>query len=217
VDLAEKYSKKLRRFNTNSPDIQKYKGGFTKVEKDLEQSHMIFGFEGVPHKSSDRFDFVALSTIIGGGMSSRLFQEVREKRGLAYSIFSYVSNYKDSGIFGIYAGSDEYKLEEVCKVIHSELSKVQENLKEEEVHKAKIQIKASLLMGLENSSTRMERIANQYLLHGSFFTNENLIKLIDEVSVTSILKSLEKMQTSKPTLAIVGKCKSIDNLYRIFK
>lgn len=218
VRLAEKYTDKIHDFETKSPDIQKYSGGFIHRQKDLEQRHIILGYEGGCHKSDIKYDLFILSTILGGGMSSRLFQEVREKRGLAYSVFSYIANYNDTGIFGVYAGCEIDKALDVIKVIRNEMSNAVNDISDDEVAKAKRQIKASLLMGLESSSARMERLANQYLLYNRFFSSDEIIAFIDAVNVDSARDVLNSMINTKPTLAVVGSDKNIEILHdAIFK
>lgn len=216
VDLANKYTSNLKNFEVKQPAIQKYSGGFIHREKDLEQTHITIGFEGVDHKASDKFDLFVLSMIIGGGMSSRLFQEIREKRGLAYSVFSYTSNYRDTGVFGIYAGCDINSTMDVVKIVRNELNKIERDITAAEIEKAKVQIKASLLMGLESSSARMERLANQHLIHGRFFTSEEIINLVDNVSIETATNAIKKLNASKPTMAVIGKGNNIEGLYEVF-
>ncbi|MDR3030853.1 MAG: insulinase family protein, partial [Holosporales bacterium] len=216
LNLSEKYMNKMSSFKTETPINQKYKGGFIFKKKELEQTHLILGFEGLSHTNEDKFSLFALSTILGGGMSSRLFQEAREKRGLVYSIFSFTSNYRDTGVFGTYAACADSKAKEVIDITRNEFAKIIEDLTEEELKKAKTQIKASLLMGLESSSARMERLANQFLLQGRFLTPSDLSKMIDAVSRDSIIALAKKIFSANPTLAVIGAGKDIDKLYDDF-
>ena len=216
VNLSDKYCDKMSSFDTSTPEKQTYKGGFIYKEKDLEQSHLVFGFEGSNHKSEYKFDLFVLSTILGGGMSSRLFQEIREKRGLVYSIFSFTSNYKDTGTFGIYSGCEPKKAPEVLKIIKEEVDKIGNTLTHEEVEKAKTQIKASLLMGLESSSSRMERIANQYLLQNQFLTPSEIAEKIEKITLESVVNASKIVFVTKPTLAVIGKCPQLERLYDDF-
>ena len=213
VDLASKYCDNMSQFETKSPNRQKYHGGFVFQKKELEQSHVVFGYEGVGHKDPLKFDLFILGNILGGGMSSRLFQEIREKRGMAYSVFSFTSNYKDTGIFGVYAGCEEKNVEEVLKLSLGEFQKICSTLTQEEIEKAKTQIKASLLMGLESSSSRMERIASQYHLQNEFLDNADVIKKIDQVTLESVIHVAQKIFSTKPTLAVIGAKNNIDGLY----
>lgn len=211
--LAKQYTPNLERFDIEPVEKQIYKGGFIFKRKELEQTHLIYGMEGLSNTSDNRFELSVLSTILGGGMSSRLFQEVREKRGLVYSIFSFNSSYRDTGTFGVYAACEDKKAEEVIDIIRTELEKVKDDIKEEEIQKAKTQLKASLLMGLESSSTRMERLANQILLHKKIISPSETAQKIDSIQLDSVRTLIEKMLQSKPTLAVIGNGKDLENLY----
>lgn len=212
-NLVEKYTPKLHSFNVPSVEMQVYKGGFIFKQKKLEQTHLIYGLKGLSHTDDNKFALSVLTTILGGGMSSRLFQEVREKRGLVYSIFAFNSNYKDTGTFGIYAACEDKKAKEVIDIIRFECGKIAEDISEEELQKAKTQLKASLLMGLESSSTRMERLANQILLHKKISTPAETAQKIENIQLDSVKNLINQILKSKPTLAVIGNGKDIENLY----
>ena len=212
LELANNFTSGMKKFDVEPVEKQSYKGGFSFKQKELEQTHLIFGFEGVSHSSDDKFALSVLSAILGGGMSSRLFQEIREKRGLAYSVFSFCSNYRDSGTFGVYAACDDSKVEEVVKISLAEFEKIQHDIDETELNKAKMQLRASLLMGLESSSTRMERIANQYINHGKIVPLTEIVEKIEEISVESLKKVAQKIFATKPTLALIGKGQCAEKL-----
>lgn len=212
LELANNFTSGMKKFDVEPVEKQSYKGGFSFKQKELEQTHLIFGFEGVSHSSDDKFALSVLSAILGGGMSSRLFQEIREKRGLAYSVFSFCSNYRDSGTFGVYAACDDSKVEEVVKISLAEFEKIQHDIDETELNKAKMQLRASLLMGLESSSTRMERIANQYINHGKIVPLTEIVGKIEEISVESLKKVAQKIFATKPTLALIGKGQCAEKL-----
>ncbi len=211
--LAEKYTPELNSFSVPSVEKQIYKGGFIFKKKELEQTHLVYGLEGLSHTNDSKFALSILTTIFGGGMSSRLFQEVREKRGLVYTIFSFNSNYKDTGTFGIYAACEAKKAREVIDIIRSECEKIKEDISDEELRKAKTQLKASLLMGLESSSTRMERLANQILLHKKISSPSETSQKIEDIQLDSVKNLINQMLLSKPTLAVIGNGKDIENLY----
>ncbi len=213
VQLACKFTHRMKDFDIEPVEPQSYIGGFIFKKKPLEQTHVVLGFEGLSHTHKNKYDLGVLSTILGGGMSSRLFQEVREKRGLAYSIFSFTSNYRDTGTFGIYAACEHDKTQEVLEISKAQCIGIIENLTEEELQKAKTQIKASLLMGLESSSTRMERLASQFLFHGKVSTPQEVASKIEEISIESVQDIARKIFTSKPTLAVIGPESNIENLY----
>lgn len=211
--LTEEHTTKLNYFNIDPVEKQIYKGGFVFKKKKLEQTHLIYGLEGLSYTDDKKFALSVLSTILGGGMSSRLFQEVREKRGLVYSIFAFCSNYKDTGTFGVYAACEDKKAKEVIDIIRFELKKIIDDITEEELQKAKTQLKASLLMGLESSSTRMERLANQILLHKKISSPSETAQKIESIQIDSVKSLISNMLQSKPTLAIIGKGKDIEKLY----
>ncbi|MDR1390860.1 MAG: insulinase family protein [Holosporales bacterium] len=211
--LVDESTPKMRAFETDVVEKQTYKGGFIFKKKELEQTHLVIGFEGMSHTHENKFDLCAMSTILGGGMSSRLFQEIREKRGWVYSISSFISNYRDTGIFGVYAACEDSKAREVIEVIKDEFEKSKFDIKEEELNKAKIQLKASLLMGLESSSARMERLANQYLLQGRLNSLDQISEKIEAISLASLKCVVEKVFASKPTLAVIGNGGDIEKLY----
>ena len=216
VGLTNEFTPNMKKFETEVVEKQNYKGGFIFKKKKLEQTHLILGFEGLNHTHENKYDLCVLSTILGGGMSSRLFQEVREKRGLVYSVFSFASNYKDTGAFGIYAACEDDKAKEVIDITKNELEKIRFDITEEELKKAKTQIKASLLMGLESSSARMERLANQYLLQNRISSPNEVVEKIDIISIDSLKKLSNNIFNTKPTLAVIGNGRDIERLYDFF-
>ncbi|MBW1679032.1 MAG: insulinase family protein, partial [Deltaproteobacteria bacterium] len=137
--------------------------------KPLEQVHICMGTKGISHTHPFRYAGYILNVLLGGSMSSRLFQEVREKHGLAYSIFSYLSSYSDTGIFSIYAGTTRDKLKKVIELIINELRKFKENpLGKQELKKAKEQLKGNILLSYESTDNRMSRLASGELYFGKF-------------------------------------------------
>lgn len=212
LDIVDGFTTGMKKFNVEPVEKQIYKGGFTFKQKDLEQTHLILGFEGLSHTSDEKFSLSILSTILGGGMSSRLFQEIREKRGLVYSVFSFCSNYKDTGTFGIYAACEDDKAKEVIEITTKELEKIRRDITDEELQKAKVQLKASLMMGLESSSTRMERLANQYLHLGRSIPPSEVISQIDSITKDDLRRTADKVLNTRQTLALIGKGKDADKL-----
>ena len=181
-----------------------YQGGETRLVKDLEQSHFILGFDGVSRMDDAYYAAQTLSTILGSGMSSRLFQEVREKRGLVYSIFSYHSGYQDAGQFGIYAGTGPEKLDEIIPVICDEVLKVADDVTEEELARAKSQLKAGLLMGRESMMSRADHQAKYMLFRDQALDVDALIGTIDALDTAAISSVAKRIFASKPTLAALG-------------
>ncbi|MCW8835177.1 MAG: insulinase family protein [Rhodospirillales bacterium] len=181
-----------------------YKGGDYRESRDLEQMHLLLGFQGVSYTDPDYYPSLILSTLLGGGMSSRLFQEVREKRGLAYSVYSYASSYTDGGTFGIYAGTSEGEVAELVPVICGELEKVCERVEGVEIDRARAQLKASLLMSLESTSSRCEQKARQMMVYGRLVPIEEVVEKIGAVDAASVVAVAHRIIASRPTVAAIG-------------
>jgi predicted Zn-dependent peptidase len=146
-------------------------------------------------------------------MSSRLFQEVREKRGLVYSVYSFTSSYNDGGLFAIYAGTGEDEVAEVIPVICDEVMKVTQGILPEELQRARAQLKASILMSLESTSSRCEQIARQMLAYGRPVSAEEVVakvEAIDEAAVVRVAERLFRSQTS-PTFAAIGPLANVES------
>lgn len=188
-----------------SVDAQFYKGGSKMCCKDIEQTHLVLGFEGASYLNPDYYRYSVLSTIFGGGMSSRLFQEIREKRGLVYTINSFNQALEHAGVFGIYAGTTPKELHELLPVVAEEIKKLMnEPVSEAELKRAKVQIKASLLMSLESSSTTAEIMARQMLLFNRVIPTEEIIAKIEAISARDLQNLAQKIFTSTPTYALLG-------------
>ncbi len=183
-----------------------YKGGECRQSRELEQSHIVLGFKGAPRCADNYYDAQILATLLGGGMSSRLFQEVRERRGLVYSIYSFHSAHSDCGQFMIYAGTGADKLPELIPVICDEINKIGEVIGEQELARAKAQIISSTLMARESMMSRADRNAKSMLMHGEIRDVSNIISQINAVSIKSLgdiaLQIFSKQ--SPPTLSAIG-------------
>ncbi len=191
----------------------RYRGGERRVEKDLEQAHLIVGVEGPSYLDPDFFVAQVYATLLGGGMSSRLFQEAREKRGLCYSIFAQASHYADAGVTTIYAGAGGDDLPELLDVIGSEMRAVAEEASEAEIARAKAMLRAGLLMGLESSAARCERAARGLLLHGRIRRIEELLGRIAMVDAASLRAYGEKrILGAAPSLTLYGPVSSAPSL-----
>ncbi len=162
--------------------------GVSCVPKDLEQMHVCLGVPGVSQLAEERYAAYLLNTALGGGMSSRLFQEVREKRGHAYSVYSFLSSYRDAGYLGVYVGTSPQWVEEVVRVIVAELEELKRHgLRSEELARVKNQLKGNLLLGLETSDSRMSRIAKNEIYFGADVTPQQVAARIDAVSNDEII------------------------------
>ena len=186
------------------PKPAAYNGNENRVQKDLEQAHFILGFQSFSRLDDDHYTAQALSTLLGGGMSSRLFQEVREKRGLVYSIFSFNSAYQDDGQFGIYAGTGPDSLAEIIPVISDEILKVTQDVTEEEVIRAKAQLKSSLLIGRESMMTRADQYAKYALFRNAEFDIEKTLAQIEAIDENAIHNVAKRIFSTKPNLAALG-------------
>ena len=185
-------------------DQPRYVGGDKRTPKPIEQLHLTLGFKGVSYQSSNYYALTTFSTLFGEGLSSRLFQEVREKRGLAYSVFSSHSGYIDSGLFSIYVGSTKQETKELIRVLVGEIIRISEGVKNDEVQRAKAQIKAGLLMGLESTSNRCIQIARQTAIHKQPISVEEIIQKIDSLDIETVSKATQVLFQNRPTLAVVG-------------
>jgi predicted Zn-dependent peptidase len=182
----------------------RYLGGDYRESRVLEQVHVVLGFEGEACGGAHVYTQSVLATLLGGGMSSRLFQEVRERRGLVYTIFSFASAYSDAGLFGIYAGTGENDLSELIPVVCHEIARTGGDLTEEEVERARAQLRASVLMAQESTATRCEQLAHQILVYGRPLSNSEILEKIAAVDVTAVRQMLDGLLNSKPTMAVIG-------------
>lgn len=189
-----------------------YKGGECRSEKDLEQTHLVMGFQGLDQNDPKYYAAVLLSTILGGGMSSRLFQEVREKRGLVYSVYSAHSAFKDDGQFEIYAGTGPDKLQELTPVICDEIHKImQKQPPAEELDRAKSQMKASILMRRESMLARANRQAKYMINFNKDLDIAHLLDQIDSITVSDITAVAQKIFSTRPTIAALGPLEKLDS------
>lgn len=174
--------------------------------KKLEQAHLCLGFPGLPLTHSDRYGLYALNTLLGGGMSSRLFQEVREKRGLVYSIYSNFAGFKDAGLLTIYAAASPKVVAEVLNVTMREIRKLtRRDIRGEELKRAVDQIKGAILLGLESTNSRMSRLAKDEIYFGRYVALEEILNEINKVSKQQVRRLSELLlDTRKLSLTLLG-------------
>jgi len=174
--------------------------------KDTEQVHLIVGAPGLKLDHENIYVMQIINTILGGGLISRLFQEIREKRGLVYSVYSYHSSYQDTGLFGIYAGLSKQNVEEVLALVFKQVRDIQVNgVKEEEMHRAKEQLKGNLYLSLENVNTRMSRLGKSQLYLGKVVTPEEIIEKVNKVTISDIQElAKEVLDPNGFSLASIG-------------
>ncbi len=185
---------------------------FIKTVKDIEQVHMCLAFPGIRMGTDDSYVLSVFNTIFGGGMSSRLFQKIREEHGLSYSIYSYNSNYVDTGLFSVYAGLNPNQTQEVLQLILQEIKNLQHNkITEEQLTKTKEQIKSNMLLSLESSSSRMSSIGRSELLLNRILTTDQLAEKVDSVTIPRIYALVDSIfDLNKASLSIVGKVENFD-------
>jgi predicted Zn-dependent peptidase len=195
-----------------APVAARYDGG-TRIEKrSLEQVHVALALEGVPQADPVTHSLQVFTIVLGGGMSSRLFQEVRENRGLCYSIYAFHAPYHDTGMFAVYAGTDPNDIEELMKVAVDEMQRAVDSISEAEVARAKIQMKAGLLMALESSGSRAEQIARQMMIYGRPLPTEEIVRKIEAVTVDSVRAAGRSLLSrSRPSFAVLGPGKRLES------
>ncbi|MEU0958044.1 MULTISPECIES: M16 family metallopeptidase [Micromonospora] len=173
--------------------------------KETEQAHVILGCPGIDRTDDRRFALGVLNNVLGGGMSSRLFQEIREQRGLAYSVYSYASQYADSGVFAVYAGCAPGKVDEVLDLTRAELARVAaEGITEAELARGKGMSKGSFVLGLEDTGSRMSRLAKGELLYGNLMPVDDLLARVDAVTLDDVNTLAADLLGRPMSLAVVG-------------
>lgn len=188
-----------------APEPAYFRGG-TRVEtRDLEQVHIAMALQGVPVRDEQLYSLQVFTSVLGGGMSSRLFQEVREKRGLCYTIQAFHMPYADTGLFGLYAGTDESDAPELMRVVIDQIGNATETLNDTEISRAKAQMKAGLLMALESSEARVNQLARQMLAYGRPIPLEEIVAKVDAVTIESARAAGRALiGRAKPAIAALG-------------
>ena len=180
-------------------------GGVRVIRRTTEQANLVLGMPGVSRVDERRYALGVLNAALGGGMSSRLFQEVREKRGLAYSVYSYHAQYADTGLFGLYAGCVPRKVDDVLAICREELAKVAaDGITADELERGKGQLRGSLVLGLEDTGSRMSRIGKSELVYGELLSVDDVINRIGGVTLEDVAEIAASVLAAAPTLAVVG-------------
>ncbi|TVX97614.1 M16 family metallopeptidase [Cohnella terricola] len=174
-------------------------------QKKTEQNHLCLTFPGCSIKAPNLYAMILLNNTIGGGMSSRLFQEIREKRGLAYSVYSYHTSYADSGLFTVYAGTAPKQTQEVYDVTMDLLGEIAaKGLSEAELSRGKEQLKGNLILSLESTSSRMNRLGKNELMLGRHYTLDEMLDRIDQVKLSDLDDMMQMMMAQPSAVALVG-------------
>ena len=204
ASVIRRFDSLLERTDRTTPEPTRYQGGEAREHRDLEQVHLVIGFEGIAFDDPDFYAQSIFTTLFGGGMSSRLFQEVREKRGLAYSVYAFNNCYMDGGLFGIYAGTGERELSELIPVLAQQMVAVTQDVEQVELDRARAQLKASILMSLESSWARCDRLGQHMSIFGRVIPVEEIVARIEAVDRTVVMRFARRLLASRPTIAAVG-------------
>jgi predicted Zn-dependent peptidase len=214
VDIATNRFEGLKADGAPVPEKAHYVGGEHRLLSDHEQAHIVLGFEGRAYNSDGFYAAQILASILGGGMSSRLFQEVREKRGLCYSVYSFHWAFADSGIFGVAASTGEDEVTDLVPVVLDELRKATETITDEEVIRVRNQIRAGLLMSLESPSSRAGQLARQQILWGRPIPLQETVDRINRITADRVKQIarqiLDKGKVSLAGIGPVGKLPDYD-------
>ncbi len=216
VRMVEDHFSGLELKRDHKKETAKYQGGESRINRDLEQVNLLLGFDGIAFDDDDYYSAQVMTMIFGGGMSSRLFQEIREKRGLVYSIYSYMISYVDGGTFAIHAGTGPNQVRELVPVVGEQMQKMAFNVSEQEVSRAVAQIKAGILMSMENTTSRMEQLGRQQMIFGRHIPREEIIAKIDQVDATAVMNfSKRLLENSNLSLGAIGPLGMLDQYDKI--
>lgn len=218
-DFVREVEKRLGQFRPNAenepPRAALYLGGDFREERDLMDAQIVLGFEGRAYHVRDFYASQVLSMILGGGMSSRLFQEVREKRGLCYSVYAFHWGFSDTGIFGIHAATGEGDIGTLVPVIVEELRRAGESIAQEELDRARAQYHAGLVMSAESPASRASQIARQLLLFGRPIPKEELVDRLSKLTLERLTDLSARLFSTAPTIAAIGPVSSLPSYERI--
>jgi predicted Zn-dependent peptidase len=215
VAQAERAFAGLPHLGDAKTEAARYVGGELREQRDLEQVHVVLGFAGLDYTDPDHYAASVLSTALGGGMSSRLFQEIREKRGLVYSVYSFAHGYRDTGLFGVYAGTGPDEVAELIPVMCDEIRKIGDGLDPAELKRARAQLKAGILMSLESTSSRCEHLAQHLLVYNELLDVPDLVARIEAVDNEAVKRVARRVMATRPTFAALGQVGRIEHFDRI--
>jgi predicted Zn-dependent peptidase len=211
-------AKRLEAFSSGAPEPRpaaRYIGGERRINQRLEQGHVLLGFQAPSHQEPDFYAAQVFAGALGGGMSSRLFQEVREKRGLAYAVYAFIWGYSDMGLFGVYFGAGEKTVGDAMNVTLDCLTASLDDLGEDETTRAKAQLKVSLLMAMESSSARADQMARHLLAYGRLIPADEIIARIDAITPGDVRAAGRRIMSSRPTLSAIGPVRKLPRLAAI--
>ena len=213
VQVARERFADLKPNGAPAPQRAEYQGGEERLVSEHEQAHIVIGFEGRAYNADGFYAAQVLASILGGGMSSRLFQEVREKRGLCYSVYSFHWAFADSGVFGVAAATGEDEVADLVPVVLDELKRATESITNDEVTRVRNQIRAGLLMSLESPSARAGQLARQQILWGRPIPMLETVDRINAITTQRVQEVAERIFTlGTPTLAGIGPIGNLPDL-----
>ncbi|NKN39402.1 insulinase family protein [Agrobacterium sp. a22-2] len=218
VKQVEQRFSTLRQKPEASPLVTaaRYTGGDIREKRDLMDAQLLIGFEGRAYHARDFYCSQILANILGGGMSSRLFQEVREFRGLCYSVYAFHWGFSDTGIFGIHAATGGENLPELLPVIIDELRKSSDKIEQQEIERSRAQIRAQLLMGQESPAARAGQIARQMMLYGRPISNPELMERLESITVDRLTDLAGRLFfDTAPTLSAIGPVEQLAPMHNI--
>jgi predicted Zn-dependent peptidase len=199
--LSDSLSPKVR----SGGDVPGVSGASLVRKRTTEQAHIVLGTSAYSRRDPERFAFGVVNSALGGGMSSRLFQEIREKRGMAYSVYSYHSMFAETGLFGVYAGTTPSKGHQVLDIVRQEMADVAEHgLSDEELERAKGHMKGSLVLSLEDTSGRMSRIGRSEISHGEILSVDEILRRVDGVTGEDARRTAKEVFGRPMSLAVIG-------------
>ncbi|MCL4490826.1 MAG: insulinase family protein [Nitrospirae bacterium] len=188
-----------------------FRNGIAVYPRDLSETHICLGVEGIPYASHERYAVGILNSILGASVSSRLFQEIREKKGYAYSIYSFASLYADTGFWAVYAGTGRKKAVAVTELIIKEMRSLYTTISEVELRRAKDQLKGNIMLGLESTSNRMQNIAHQEIYYGKYLSSKEIIKEIESVTLDHVRDLASRLiNEGRMSLTMLGPVKEED-------
>ena len=195
----------LKSGNKSTKPKYKWNSGFHSEKKDLQQAHIVFGVEGLSNLDKQRLDLSALSIILGGGMSSKLFQEIREKKGLCYSIFSFQSQFLSSGIFGFYSACNPNDLENLLDTSLNEIKNLSKNITINDLDRAKAQLSSGFIRAQDFTFSRLERNVKSLFTHSKMFSEDYILNKISELKISNLLDLYDRLfHDPKTVLSIIG-------------
>ena len=205
VSQIKKNFEFLKSGNKSTKPKYKWNSGFHSEKKDLQQAHIVFGVEGLSNLDKQRLDLSALSIILGGGMSSKLFQEIREKKGLCYSIFSFQSQFLSSGIFGFYSACNPNDLENLLDTSLNEIKNLSKNITINDLDRAKAQLSSGFIRAQDFTFSRLERNVKSLFTHSKMFSEDYILNKISELKISNLLDLYDRLfHDPKTVLSIIG-------------